>query len=131
MIQCFTCTLYLPLSGAITRMMHYSVVITLIQRMESFGISPDVYTLTVLINCYCHLNRVNFGFSVLATILKLGYLPTQTTPNTLLKGLRLQGNISWKWRTKGLCKIGQIGVAIRLFRKLEKGNFEQNVVLSF
>ena len=122
---------FTQLLGAITRMMHYSVVITLIQRMESFGISPDVYTLTVLINCYCHLNRVNFGFSVLATILKLGYLPTQTTLNTLLKGLRLQGNISWKWRTKGLCKIGQTGVAIRLLRKLEKGNFEQNVVLSF
>ena len=62
--------------SSIARMKHYSVVITLIHRMESFGISPDVYTLTVLINCFCHLNRVNFGFSVLATILKLGYLPT-------------------------------------------------------
>ena len=62
---------FTQLLGAITRMMHYSVVITLIQRMELFGISPDVYTLTVLINCYCHLNRVNFVFSVLATILKL------------------------------------------------------------
>ena len=64
------------LLGAIARMKHYSVVITLIQQMESFGISPNVYTFTVLINCNYHLNRVNFGFSVLATILKLGYLPT-------------------------------------------------------
>ena len=60
--------------------------------MESFGISPDVSTLNVLINCYSHLNRVDFGFSVLATILKLGYQSTQPTLNTLLNGLYLQGN---------------------------------------
>jgi len=80
---------FTQLLGAIARMKHYSVVITLIQRMESFGISPDVYTLNVLVNCYCHLNLVNFGFSVLATILKLGYQPNHITLTTLVKGLCL------------------------------------------
>ena len=79
---------FTQLLGAIARMKHYSVVITLIRDMGSFGITPNVYTLNVLINCYCHLNRVNFGFSVLATILKLGYLPTQPTLNTLFNSKR-------------------------------------------
>ena len=137
------------LLGAVARMKLYSVVITLIQRMESFGISPNVYTLTVLINCYCHLSRVDFGFSVLATILKLGYHPDRIILNTLVKGLCLRGNISGAVSlveemenkgyqpnaitcgtiVNGLCKIGWTGVAIRLLRKLENRNFEQNVVL--
>ena len=75
--------------GAIARMKHYSVVITLIGQMESLGIAPNVYTLTVLINCFCHLNRVDFGFSVLARLLKLGYQPNLITLSTLVKGLCL------------------------------------------
>jgi pentatricopeptide repeat protein len=82
------------LLGAIARMNHYSVVITLIREMESLGIAPDVPTMNVLINCFCHLNRVDFGFSVLARILKLGYQPNQLTLNTLINGLCLQGNIA-------------------------------------
>ena len=124
------------LLGAVARMKHYSVVITLIQRMESFGISPDVYTLTVLINCYCHMSRVDFGFSVLATILKLGYQPNHITLTTLVNGLCLQGNIAGavglveemenkgyepdvitcKTLVNGLCKIGETSAAIRLLR---------------
>ena len=127
---------FTQLLGAIARMKHYSVVITLIRNMGSFGITPNVYTLNVLINCYCHLNRVDFGFSVLATILKLGYQPTQSTLNTLLKGLCLQGNVSGAVRlveemenkgyqpdvitvgtiVNGLCKIGETSAAIRLLR---------------
>uniref|UniRef100_A0A7N2L574 Pentatricopeptide repeat-containing protein n=1 Tax=Quercus lobata TaxID=97700 RepID=A0A7N2L574_QUELO len=140
---------FTQLLGAIARMKHYSVIVTLIRDMGSFGITPNVYILNVLINCYSHLNRVDFGFSVLATILKLGYQPTQPTLNTLLKGLCLQGNISGAVSlveemenkgyqpdaitcgtiVNGLCKIGQTGLAIRLLRTLENRNFEQDVVL--
>ena len=80
--------------GAIARLKHYPVVISLINRIKSFGISPDVYTLNILVNCFCHLKRVDFGFSILATILKLGYHPNSVTLNTLVKGLCLQGNIA-------------------------------------
>ena len=45
---------------------------------------------------------------------KKGYEPSVITCGTIVNGL---------------CKIGQTGVAIRLLRKLEKWNFEQNVVL--
>ena len=134
---------------SIARVKHYFVVITLIQRMESFGVSPDFYTLNILINCFCHLNWVDFGFSIIATILKLSYQPNHITLTTLVNGLCLQGNvvgavnlveemekkgyqpnvITCGTIVNGLCEIGQTGMAIRLLRKLEKGNFEQNVVL--
>jgi pentatricopeptide repeat protein len=58
---------------AIARMKHHSTMISLIKEMELLGIAPNVYILGVLINCFCHLNRVDFGFSILAKILKLGF----------------------------------------------------------
>ena len=95
--------------GAIARMKHYSVVLTLIKRMESLGIAADVYTLNTLINCFCQLNRVDFGFSVLATILKLGCQPDNITLNSLLKGFCHQGNIAG---------------AVRLVEEMEKKGYE-------
>uniref|UniRef100_A0A7N2R348 Uncharacterized protein n=1 Tax=Quercus lobata TaxID=97700 RepID=A0A7N2R348_QUELO len=105
--------------GSIARMKHYSVVITLIQRMESFGISPDVYTLNVLVNCYCHLNLVNFGnisgvVRLVEEMENKGYQPNAITCGTIINSM---------------CKNGQTGVAIKLLKKLEKGNSELNVVL--
>ena len=99
------------LFAAIPRMKHYSLPISLIKRMESFGISPDVYTLTILINCFCHLIQVDFGFSVLATILKLGYHPNPVILTTLVKGLCLQGNIAG---------------AVRLVEDMEKNVYQPN-----
>ena len=81
--------------------------------MELLGIAPNVYTLTVLINCFCHLNRVDFGFSVLARLLKLGYQPNLITLSTLVKGLRLQGNIAG---------------AGRLVDEMEKKGYEPNEI---
>ena len=78
---------FIILLNAIARMKHYSLVITLIKQIESLGISPDLYTLTILINCFYHLNRVAFGFFVLATILKLGFQPNHITLTTPVKGL--------------------------------------------
>ncbi len=140
---------FTQLLGAIVRMKHYSEVITLIRQMESVGISLNVYTLNVLINCFCHLNRVDFGFSVLARILKLGYQPDCITLNTLVKRLCLQGNLAGAVRLvvemekKGykpdvitygtminsLCKKVETGEAISLLRNRKKKNFELILVL--
>ncbi|XP_050280461.1 putative pentatricopeptide repeat-containing protein At1g12700, mitochondrial [Quercus robur] len=137
------------MSGAIARIKHYPVVITLFKQMGLFGIAPSRPTLNTLINCFCHLNRVDFGFFVLTTILKLGYYPDSIALNTLVKGLYLQGNIAGAMKLvediekKGYqldaftcgtilnapCKIGKIDMAIGLLRKLEEGDFELKVVV--
>ena len=59
------------------------------------------------------MNRVNFGFFILATILKLGYQPTQPALNTLLKGLCLQGNVSG---------------AVRLVEEMENKGYQPDVI---
>jgi pentatricopeptide repeat protein len=84
---------FTQLLTAIARMKHHSTVITLSKEMELSGIAPDVCTLSVLINCFCHSNRVDFGFSILARILKFGFQPDCIILSTLVKGLCLQGNI--------------------------------------
>jgi pentatricopeptide repeat protein len=125
---------------AIARMKHHSTVITLIKEIEMSGVAPNVYTLGILINCFCHSNRVDFGFSILARILKLGFQPNCIILSTLVKGLCLQGNIAEAvnlvYKTEkigykpdtitygtiinGLCKIGKTSEAIGLFRKMEE-----------
>ncbi|XP_059460257.1 putative pentatricopeptide repeat-containing protein At1g12700, mitochondrial [Corylus avellana] len=137
------------LLGAIARMKHHSTVITLIKEMELSGIAPNVYVLSVLINCFCHLNWVDFGFSILARILKLGFQPDCIILNTLVKGLCLESkiveavklvnkmeNIGYKPNTvtygtvmNCLCKIGKTNEAVGLLRKMEERNLELDVVL--
>jgi pentatricopeptide repeat protein len=137
------------LLAAIARMKHHSTVISLIKEMELSGIALNACTLGVLTNCFCHLSRVDFGFSILARILKLGFQPDSIILNTLVKGLSLQGRIAEGLKlvnkmekigykpdtiTYGtimncLCKIGKTSEAIGLFRKMEERNLELNVVL--
>ena len=54
---------------------------------------------------------MDFGFSVLATILKLGYIPDSVILTTLVKGLCLQGNIAR---------------AVRLVEDMEKNGYQPN-----
>jgi pentatricopeptide repeat protein len=98
--------------GAVARMKHHSIVITLIKGMERSVIAPYACTLGVLkgmeqsviisyactlgvlINCFCHLNRVDFSFSILTRILKLGFQLNCIILNTLVKGLCLQSKLA-------------------------------------
>lgn len=71
----------------IVRVKHHSTVITLVKQMDLLEIALDVYTLNILVNCFCHLNRVDLGFSILARILKFGFQADSTVLSTLVKGL--------------------------------------------
>jgi pentatricopeptide repeat protein len=137
------------LLAAIARMKYHSTVVTLIKDMELSGIAPDACTLRVLTNCFCQLKRVDFGFSILARILKLGFQPDCIILSTLVKGLCLQGKIieavklvnkMEKMRYEPnivtnrtimncLCKIGKTSDAFGLLRKMEERNLELDVVL--
>ena len=59
------------------------------------------------------MNRLDFGFSVLATILKFGYHPNSVTLNILVKELCLQGNIAG---------------AVRLVEDMEKNGYKPNAI---
>ncbi|KAF5940733.1 hypothetical protein HYC85_021900 [Camellia sinensis] len=88
---------------------HHAIALPLI------GISVNIYTFNIVINCYCCVNGVYFGFSLLGTLFKRGYTPDVTTFNTLLNGLILQDKTP---------------EAVQLFKKLMRmREIEPNVVM--
>ncbi|KAI8002975.1 Pentatricopeptide repeat-containing protein, partial [Camellia lanceoleosa] len=78
--------------GPITKMGHYGVSLSLIlNKLQQFqGIQVNLYTFNIAINCYCRLNQVHFGFSLLGSLFKRGFTPDATTFNTLINGLILE-----------------------------------------
>ncbi|KAG4388441.1 hypothetical protein GLYMA_09G175701v4 [Glycine max] len=128
-------------------MKHYSTAVSLSHRLELKGIQPDFFTLNILMNCFCHMGQINFGFSVLAKILKRGYQPHTITFTTLIKGLCLKGQVnkalhfhdkllaqgikfdqvSYGTLINGVCKIGDTRGAIKLVRKIDGRLTKPNV----
>ncbi|XP_059639488.1 pentatricopeptide repeat-containing protein At1g12775, mitochondrial-like [Cornus florida] len=90
-IVCFN-----QLLGSLAKMKHYWTVISLFKRMDSSGvivIKPDLFSLNIVVNCFCHLNRLGFAFSVLGKIFKLGFEPSYATFTTLICGLFADGQM--------------------------------------
>ncbi|KAG8639908.1 hypothetical protein MANES_13G003702v8 [Manihot esculenta] len=73
--------------SALVRMKQYHTVLSSSRKTDSLGISRSVNSLNILINCYCRLHRVDFGFSVLGKSLKLGLEPDIVTFTTLIDGM--------------------------------------------
>lgn len=130
------------LVGAIVKMKHYLPAISLIKLMEITRAMPSLYTLNIMINFSCRLNRVDYGFSILGKILKLGNEPDTITFNTLVKELFAEDKImnavdmvieftgkgcqttivTYAILVDGLCKTRNTNAAIGLLKKMEKGD---------
>ncbi|ONI28888.1 hypothetical protein PRUPE_1G167000 [Prunus persica] len=94
------------LFGALSKMNQCSTVVSMYKQMLAcVGLHPEVHTLSVVINCLCRMNRVDLGFSVLATILKHGLQPNAYTLNALLHGV---------------CKYRSLSEAMELLQKIEE-----------
>ncbi|KAL2577451.1 hypothetical protein AAZV13_16G134500 [Glycine max] len=59
--------------GSLVKLKYYLTVISLSKQMDVKGIEQNLVTLSILINCFCHLGQMAFSFSLLGKILKLGY----------------------------------------------------------
>ena len=76
------------LIGELSKMNDYSTVIYMFREMmRSVDFCPDVWTMNIVIKCYCRLNNVDLGFSVLAVTLKRGLQPNAHSLTTLLHGI--------------------------------------------
>ncbi|XP_058223224.1 pentatricopeptide repeat-containing protein At1g62670, mitochondrial-like [Rhododendron vialii] len=75
---------------AIDKMKQYSTVISLFREYRDLGIPINEYTLAILINCFCRINRVDYGFAILGIIFKCGYKADLNTLTTLINGYILQ-----------------------------------------
>ncbi|CAO2822301.1 unnamed protein product [Amaranthus hypochondriacus] len=117
----------------------FSTVISLSRELYLSEIRPDLFSLNILANCFCRLGYVDYGFSILAIIIKLGHEANMVTFNTLLNGLirshrfhqadllldkiiylGFQATIvTYGAMFKGLCKVGNNVGALRLLSKME------------
>uniref|UniRef100_A0A803KNL2 Pentatricopeptide repeat-containing protein n=1 Tax=Chenopodium quinoa TaxID=63459 RepID=A0A803KNL2_CHEQI len=109
-----------------------------------------MHSVGILANCYCHLGRVDFGFSLLAKILKLGYPLDSVIFNTLINGyvhcdklpqaahllnkivkLGFQPDlIMYNTIVKGLCRIGDNASALAFLKKMQFGcHFKPDIVI--
>ncbi|KAH1097589.1 hypothetical protein J1N35_014510 [Gossypium stocksii] len=139
------------LLGAIIKMKHYAIVVSKYRRIELLGVSHNVYSMSILINCFCQLGRIDFGLSVLGKMLKLGVEPSAVTFSTLRNGLYNQSNISevvcmfdeitergyqpdlivYNIVLKGLFKTVNTDRVVRFLRLMEGRSYEPNIVLNF
>ncbi|KAI8566620.1 hypothetical protein RHMOL_Rhmol02G0055100 [Rhododendron molle] len=58
--------------------------------MRELGIPLNEYTLGILINCFCRMKRVDFGFAIFGFFFKCGYRANVAAFNTLINGYILQ-----------------------------------------
>ncbi|KAL2230321.1 UNVERIFIED_CONTAM: putative pentatricopeptide repeat-containing protein, mitochondrial [Sesamum indicum] len=133
---------------SVVKMKKYSVTLNVFDEMRQSGAPVDEYTLTIVINCYCLLNRVDFGFAILGSFFKCGYKPDVTTFNTLIKGLFLGDKVVEAEKLfkklltlkicepdevtiltviNGLCKAGHTLTAYDLLGLFEKTSFKPDV----
>ncbi|THG02463.1 hypothetical protein TEA_022433 [Camellia sinensis var. sinensis] len=134
----------------ILKMGHYDIALRLIGKLHFLGILVNIYTFNIAINCYCRLNQVDFGFSLLGILFKRGYTPNVTTFTTLINGLILQDKtpqavelfkklmrtreiepdvVMYGTIVNGLCRTGNTIRAVSLLRIMEEGSCKPNTIV--
>ena len=73
------------LFGSVAKTKQHDLVLALCKQMEMQGIAYDLYTLNIMINCFCRRQKLGFAFSVMGKMLKLGYEPDAVTFSTLIR----------------------------------------------
>ncbi|XP_020869316.1 pentatricopeptide repeat-containing protein At1g12300, mitochondrial-like [Arabidopsis lyrata subsp. lyrata] len=79
--------------SAVAKTKQYGLVLDLCKQMELNGIAHNIYTLSIMINCFCRCRKLQFACSVMGKILKLGYEPNTITFSTLINGFCLEGRV--------------------------------------
>ncbi|CAI9111877.1 OLC1v1012208C3 [Oldenlandia corymbosa var. corymbosa] len=134
----------------VMKMKSFSVAILMYKSMCAEGIPIDVYTMSMVINCYCREGRVDLGFSVLGALFKVGLMPGVIIFNTILKGLfrehrvreaqELFSKIIYEKLCEpdqvtigtvidGLSKVGNTRKAIEVLRAMENGDTKPNTII--
>ncbi|KAL6188314.1 hypothetical protein ACLB2K_039707 [Fragaria x ananassa] len=133
----------------LVKLKQFEAVLSLKRQLGLSGIASDAYTLAIIINCYCHLNQMEYALSVLVHFFKLGLQPDVATFTTLIHGFVLQNRVSDAARLfrkmvegghcqadvvtfntliKGFCAIGNNTTAIQLLRKMDERGCQPNRV---
>ncbi|CAI9099673.1 OLC1v1036531C1 [Oldenlandia corymbosa var. corymbosa] len=135
----------------VVKLKHYSLAISLYRNMTALGFPVSDYILNTVIHCYCLVNKVDFGFSVLGGFFKRGIVPGVCTFGTLLKGLFKEtrilqaqelfkkiiyeklcdpGVVMYGTVIDGLCKVGNTTKALEFLRDMERTRVEPDIMYS-
>nr|GEV77569.1 hypothetical protein [Tanacetum cinerariifolium] len=77
----------------VTKKKHFSSSVNLFNQMCAIGVPVSQYTMSIVINCCCHLYRSNDAFAVLGSCFKGNIVPHTAIFNTLLNGLVVESRI--------------------------------------
>ncbi|KZV33304.1 pentatricopeptide repeat-containing protein mitochondrial-like [Dorcoceras hygrometricum] len=75
---------------AVVKMEHYSVALSMFGEMRESRVPADDYSFNIVIKCYSLMKRVDFGFAILVSFVKLGWKPVAATFTSLISGLFLE-----------------------------------------
>ncbi|KAL8482796.1 hypothetical protein ACS0TY_025722 [Phlomoides rotata] len=139
---------YNNLLSVVVKMKHHCVALSVFDEMRRIGAPVNEYTFNIAVNCYCLVNRVDFGFGILGIMFKSGNKPDVTTFGTLLKWLFLDDKVAEAEKLfkkllvlelcdpndvmiltviNGLCKAGGTIPALELLHVLEKTRWKADV----
>ena len=86
-----------------------------LRRFFKLGYAPDVTTFTTLINGFILDDNIDKAVELFTKLIKYGdFKPNEVTYATIIKGL---------------CKIGNTTMAIRLPRSMQKWNYKPDIVM--
>ncbi|CAI0428808.1 unnamed protein product [Linum tenue] len=111
------------LLSSLLRVNAFQAALYVSKQMELVGIPHDLYTLSMLIRCFCKLGRVDFAYSVLSKALKLGLQFDAVIFSTLIDGLCKFGKVVEAARQ------GHVDEALALFQAIESSRLKPDVVM--
>ncbi|KAH6831035.1 hypothetical protein C2S53_006801 [Perilla frutescens var. hirtella] len=66
----------------------------LFDEMRRAGALVNEYTVSIVINCYCLLKRVHFGFALMDIFFRFGFEPNVTAFGNLIRGIFLDSEVA-------------------------------------
>ncbi|CAN8245587.1 unnamed protein product [Cochlearia groenlandica] len=102
---------FTKLLTSISNMKRYETVINLFHSLETIGISHDLYSFTILIDCYCRCYQQSLALSLLGKMMKLGFKPSIVTLGSLV--------MTYNTLINGFCKSKRVDDGLKLLKLLD------------
>ncbi|CAL1360527.1 unnamed protein product [Linum trigynum] len=134
------------LVNSLVRMNAFQAALYASRQMELAGVPHNLYTLSMLLRCFCKFGRVDFGYAVLSRALKFGIQFDDVMLSTLIDGLCKVGRVieaarlvhkirilgyhpdafSYTIIIDGLCKLGQTSAGLELLKNMKEFGCQPN-----
>ena len=136
------------LSGLV-KIKQYALAVSLFTDMCYLRVPVNLITFSIAMNCCCYCGRIDYAFSLLAGIIKRGFVPDAFVFNVIIRGVLSQGKVkeaegmfrklvrlreiqpdvvTFTTMINGMAKTGNASMALWLFSYMEENGCEPNSV---